>query len=69
MDNEMAGFWLVAAVVLFVFAGFAVFVAATIPGSTWQQARQAITQCEAQIPRNMRCVVTATPEQEAKTGA
>jgi ribosomal protein L16/L10AE len=62
MDNDMIGFWLVVAVVIFAAAGSAVFSVSVVPGATWQQARQALQQCEAQLPRDMHCVVTAVPE-------
>ena len=44
----------------------AIFIAIfnSLPSSLGSQAKKAIATCEASLPRNKRCVLTAIPEKE-----
>jgi hypothetical protein len=60
MNDDMPVVWLTIGAL----AGalIAVVIASGVPGTLWNDAALAVEQCEAQLPRNTHCVVTAVPE-------
>jgi hypothetical protein len=60
MSDDMPLVWMFIGAIAGAF--FALTLASGLPGGLWNDAALAIQQCEAQLPRDMHCVVTAMPE-------